>query len=135
MPYAAMFPSPDSDPTAIGFLDVSHVVLGQTPLTGAKYTKLLRDLESGDAVVHCKFCHKLYTLCERRHFSDAPLTQYEFALCLKMFPAFVHHFDIATGGFDWVIEKERRGFIHREGIRKREERNKEKKKRKREEGQ
>lgn len=104
MPYAVMIPTATEDPLMYGFLDVSHKVRGKTT-SKVDYVGLLRDLDDGCAVVHCKFCHRLYTICEYARYMDTPAVQHYYATLLRFFPAFVTHFDETTAGFDWDAER------------------------------
>lgn len=123
MPYASLV---DADhPVYVGFLDISHVrrgltttcMRGMTP-RAATAIELLLDHRNEKASVHCKFCHKLYTLCEDAMLSDAPLTQQQYALLLKKHPAFVQHFHEQTNGFDWAAERQRISTVCAEGQKK-----------------
>jgi len=104
MPYASLVPSASDDPLMYGFLHASHVMRGGLHNTNFKRRSdtVLSDLASGAAVVHCKFCHALWTLAEDAQLADTPLTQHQYGL---LPPAFVEHFKEKTAGFDWEAER------------------------------
>ena len=110
MPYASMVPRQTDDIKFSGFFHVSHVTRGyeHTKLSGkARFEMLLHHLISSVAVVHCWFCHVLYTSCERAMLHDLPFTQRQYEQLLVQHPAFVQHFHEVTAGFDWKSEKVR----------------------------
>lgn len=113
MAHAELVPAASDDPLMCGFLEVSHVTRGVQWSSASK----LNDLKLGQAVVHCKFCHRLYTLCEDAQMYDTPFTQDQYFLLLKYHPAFVQHFLEVTAGFDWKAEllriKQQRSMGHR----------------------
>lgn len=103
MPYATLVPSAAEDPLMYGFLQISHV---ERPFR-ACYKKVerndqLRDLKSGAAVVHCYFCHRLYTMCERSKLTGGLHSASEYATLLRQSPAFIQHFEESTTNVDWV---------------------------------
>lgn len=103
-------PLVEMDATSRGFLDVSHLVRGDDHQGLSNHTRAVRylaDLTASRAEVHCKFCHRLYTLCERAKMYNTACTQQQFAVLLRQSPAFVQYFEIATEGFDWEAEKDR----------------------------
>ena len=102
MPYASLVPQADDDALMVGFLQTSHVLRGVRSVEGS-----LTDLLSGAAVVHCKFCHLLWTLCETTQMSQRPFTAHQYSQLSREYPAFVAHFLSATAGFDWKAEKRR----------------------------
>jgi len=110
MPYAQLVPV-SGDPLVVGFLEVSHITRGcesklnQDP--SARASAYSADLISGRAVVHCKFCHRLYSLCEAARLYTTPLTQHQYGLLLRRYPSFVQYFDIAVSDFDWDACKAR----------------------------
>lgn len=118
MAYASLVPSSMQDPSVTGFLDVSHVipkvVKGQNT-----FSSLLHDVQAGHAAIHCKFCHKLWTLCESAKMYDASTCQDQFHRLLVQHPAFVHHFDVSTAAIDWSQEKAIHGASKKAGRNKR----------------
>lgn len=104
MPYASLVPSVKDDPIMLGFLEVSHVFRGgahnRDRANEAK--RNMDELRSGAAVVHCSFCHALWTLAESAHMADTPFAQHQYRL---LAPAFVEHFKEKTAGFDWKAER------------------------------
>ena len=104
MPYSSLVPDGDIDPLVAGFLDVSHLKRGKLQ---KGYASSLADLEEGRAEVHCKFCHRMFTSCERAKLTDAPFAQHQFGSLLKLVPSFVQHFDQVTASFDWAAERAR----------------------------
>ncbi len=108
MPYSSLVPSSCDDPLVYGFLDVSHVRLGRTASKTHGEAQLLADLDSGAAVIHCKFCHFLYTVCENAMKFSSAKSQYYFSVLLRKLPAFVQHFDESTAGFDWDLYRSER---------------------------
>lgn len=118
MPYASLVPKPDMDPTIYGFFEVSHVRRGRARKLLSN-EELVADINRGDAVVHCKFCHALYTLCESAQMYTTPSTQHQFGKLRAAHPEFVAHFEQATSGFDWGAEKERIGSLISKGKKRR----------------
>ncbi len=99
MVYASLVPAAKDDPLMYGFLHVSHVSVG--PKADHKDSSKIRDLDRGAAVIHCAFCHKLYTVLEySKLHARAASRAYEAAMRAK-FPEFCAHFDSATAGTDW----------------------------------
>lgn len=119
MPYAKMITSTNEDPSVRGFFDVSHVVLGQAGNKrlgpDEREKRYIADLLSGAAVVHCKFCHALWTLCEDSMLYDTPLTNHQKTLLATRHPEFVADFEDKTRGFDWKAEKMRLDEVMAEG--------------------
>jgi len=109
MPYASLVPTPGDDRRVVAFLQVSHVRRGRERIRDPATLEAvyIRDLQSGEAVIHCDFCHRLVTLCEMARLHDTEYAQQQFALLLRRFPSFVQHFDESTAGFDWAAEAER----------------------------
>lgn len=111
MAYADIVPRAEhADSTrSTGFFHVSHIRREHThPVIGnSRAMRHIADLKAGTAVVHCCFCHRLYTLCENAARSQRPYSDREFAVLLKQSPAFVQHFNEATAGYDWSIQVER----------------------------
>jgi len=106
MPYASLVPSASDDPLVYGFLHASHVLRGGLHNThfNRRSEAILSDLASGAVVIHCKFCHALWTLAEDAQLADTPLTQHQYRLLPS---AFVEHFKEKTAGFDWKAERVR----------------------------
>ncbi len=105
MVYASLIPLSTMDPRMYGFLQVSHVRLDSSQKAAGKRATVvskLQDVESGAAVIHCYFCHKLYTVLENGMlFPDSSVSaRYADALRLRH-PDFSRHFDNATSGMDW----------------------------------
>jgi len=110
MPYASLMANSHPNNETAGFLHVSHSTRGDRLYKmdkDARSTILYSDLSNDKASVCCKFCHALYTLCEGARLYTTPLTQNQFGILLKLSPAFVQHFDVATSGFDWDKERQR----------------------------
>jgi hypothetical protein len=111
MPYASLVPRPDDDPLVHGFLDVSHVLRGGDHRHASgedRVAQYFDDIASGAAVIHCTFCHALWTLAENAHLSDTPFVQQQYRLLPV---AFVEHFKQKTAGFDWDAERARLGAL------------------------
>lgn len=112
MPYASLVPSYKDDPLLAGFMEVSHIdcreSLDSSVRNGARNVALLEHLASEKAVVHCSFCHRLYTMCEHASMSNTSGCQYQYAVLLRRFPAFVQHFDEVTSAVDWEEERRQR---------------------------
>ncbi len=87
-----------------GFLEVSHVHRRSVKGTESDRDRLANLVDS-TAVVHCRFCHKLYTICEFAKLYDTPMCQDQFAKLLVQAPAFVQHFEQSTQGYDWAAER------------------------------
>ena len=102
MPYASLVPTAQIDPLVSGFLDVSHVKLGEVKIgaLNSSSTKLAH-LDSGDAVIHCKFCHRLYTNLERSKLFDTATSQHHAKVIRQVSPAFVQHFEERTADLNW----------------------------------
>jgi hypothetical protein len=112
MPYARILPSSwTEDSLAHAFLEVSHHVRGIAKRTNNGTERAdahHRDLETGDAVVFCRFCHLLYTALESRAlYGSNAFNDHQFHCALIQFPAFVAHFEMTTAGFDWESERSR----------------------------
>lgn len=108
MPYAMLIDQENE--TRFAFFEVSHIHRGSATARLPRSTRAhrLNDLAAGIAVVHCRFCHRLYTLCERAMLSpSAPHTQYELEMLRSQFPAFVADFESNTSDFDWDAERDR----------------------------
>ena len=103
MSYATLVPGADVDPLMYGFLEVSHFNRGNEDIRGTG----LEDVQRGLAEIHCKFCHRLFTLCEDAQMYDTEFTQHQYAQLLKYNPAFVQYFIEKTIGFDWKAEVKR----------------------------
>ncbi len=118
MPYVSLVPNAADDPLMYGFLDVSHINRGgnHRKKGGSQH---VAHLISSLAVVHCKFCHELYTDCEKAKLHDTPLVQHKFEIILKTVPSFVHHFEVATAGFDRTTERARISAKQSASLRKR----------------
>jgi hypothetical protein len=70
----------------------------------------LIDLDKEDAVIHCVFCHALWTLLEKSRLFPRPAahsTHEQIVVLQTQCPEFVSHFEATTRGFDWVAEKAR----------------------------
>ena len=108
MPYASLVPSAHEDPLMVGFLNVSPLHLQPVPFrersTGEKRLELL---ETGTALVFCKFCRALYRQCERSKLAATPFALHQMPLLKRVSPEFVDHFEKATAGFDWAAEHRR----------------------------
>jgi hypothetical protein len=93
------------------FVEIAHHALGSRRRLlnygPSKDAVLIQDVEDGLATTYCRFCHKLWTLCEIARLSDAPATTHQYNLLLKRYPAFVQDFEEVTEGFDWEQEKQR----------------------------
>lgn len=109
MEYAALVPSSNDDPLVHGFLHVSHIRLDVKEVVRPSYSVKLDHLNAGSAVIHCAFCHRLWTACEHAKIFDTPVSRHHFDLLLKRSPAFVQHFEESTVGIDWSEVKRRRG--------------------------
>lgn len=107
MPYASLVPQAEEDPLIKGFLEVSHVLRGRLHETSVKDKDHLKDLLDGKAVIHCKFCHALWSLCEDSKLHSTPRTTHEMQVLQARHPEVVKHFEEKTAGFDWVAEKAR----------------------------
>ncbi len=112
MIYSSLVPSATDDPLMYGFLDVSHVIRGKTSRQPGD-RQLLADLDSGTAVVQCKFCHWLYTVCENAKLFFSATSQHHFAVLLRSVPSFVQHFEQTTAGFDWDSYREEQRIVKR----------------------
>jgi hypothetical protein len=106
MPYSALVRGALETPSGVGFLDVSHVTRGRSTRRLSHHERI-DDLATGAAVVHCKFCHRLYTLCEAANLTSTDFTRQQFELLSSTYPKFVDHFNQATAGFDWAKERDR----------------------------
>jgi hypothetical protein len=88
--YAPLIPAPGVNSTTMAatqsFIDVSHI-------------------RSGEAVLHCRFCHALWGLMEQLRLFNSPLYQAQFAQLIRVSPAFVQHFEQTTADFDWATER------------------------------
>jgi hypothetical protein len=96
------------NPNHASFLEGSHVFRkADIPARGRAPHLRLLELQSGASVVHCRFCHRLWTICERVKLEDGRgrVIQASFALLLQRFPSFVQHFEVVTQGFDWDAER------------------------------
>jgi hypothetical protein len=74
---------PSQQLPVMGFLHVSHkkrAPPGQTANYKLSKQKKLEDLQSGKAVVHCGFCHHLWTMCEKAQLYGMPYATHRFAL-------------------------------------------------------
>lgn len=119
MQYASMVPSFDEDPRIYGFLNVTY--LKPTRRTAKRngsrhYDKMIRSLESGEAIVLCHFCYKLYALCSDAKFRDTATTQHQFALLKQHHPEFIEHFEQCTTDVDWNAERAHRNKRVTEGL-------------------
>lgn len=118
-------------PSALAFLEVSHVNLGSTVQRTSSGTMkaglMLQHLQSvpPTAVVHCSFCHALYTLCERATLRTAPLVVHQLGQLRLQYPAFVQHFEQMTAGFDWDAERVRQSDLLRRAALRRKKRKRE----------
>ena len=121
MPYAPLVSQAEEDPLIKGFLEVSHILRGRLHGKGTKNKDHLKDLLEGRAVIHCKFCHTLWSLCEAAKLHNTPRTIHEMGVMQDRHPAFVQHFEEQTKGFDWNAEKTRILKKGAEGRRKRKE--------------
>lgn len=103
MSYAPLFSA--ADPRAVGFFEVSHLRRGgahKAAVGDHRMQIYLSDLASGDAVVHCSFCHALWTQCERIQIHPCtPNSVHQDELLRRCFPAFVSNFEEVTAGSDW----------------------------------
>lgn len=109
MPWSTLVPDgSDSESERVyAFMDVSHVVRCRE-YNGAYHSIMhMEDLLSEKAVIHCKFCHAMYSLCEKAAISPAPFSTHQYELLKRRHPEFVAHFHESTKGFDWQAEKER----------------------------
>jgi hypothetical protein len=102
MPYAPLVPVAPVPVRMLGFFHVSHVRLGVKRSTQPTSPEQIEDLESGAAVVHCKFCHLFWGLCERNSLFTSPYLSHELGRLLRLSPAFIVHFHERTTGFDWA---------------------------------
>lgn len=111
MPYAPLVPHPDDDPLMHGFLVVSHKLRVKTQTTKwAPWKQYLIDLDKEDAVIHCVFCHALWTLLEKSCLFPRPAahsTHEQVEVLRQRCPEFISHFQATTAGFDWAAEKAR----------------------------
>lgn len=128
MPYAALLDQTDS--RLHSFLTVSHIVRNHRtksqPTGEPLYTQHLLDLLSGEAVVHCRFCHAVYTHCEnfslqavRPEVERAPYTVEQQNVLIhlpnnvgvRFFNAFVE----ATASVNWTDMREREALHKKMG--------------------
>ena len=100
MPYASLVPTAEVNPLVFGFLEVSHKVRGTR--RSYKPADHLEDLTNGAAVIHCSFCHNLWTLCEFAQVCTTPLVTHQYALLQQQHPEFVRVFKEVTKDVDWV---------------------------------
>lgn len=107
MPYASLVPTAEQDPLVFGFMHVSHVKRGRVFERLYHSARHLDDLTHGRAVVHCSFCHGLYTACENGTLYQTPYAQYQLEQIRIRFPAFIEYFKAQTAGFDWIAERDR----------------------------
>lgn len=116
MPYAPLFMAPVLNPTHIGTLHISHLRRGdgtiRNQLMKSGNSRIsfglgLRDLEEGIAEVHCRFCHKLYTLCENKAMFSGAIIDHDYDVLQRECPSFIQHFEQATNGYDWDAERRR----------------------------
>jgi hypothetical protein len=100
LPFTAMLPSPSADPLMYGFLHVSHLLRGdaQKGLGPEQKAALhLEHLKAGLAVVHCAFCHALWTVCKSAAMEHvSPYTADQFAQLQQLYPEFVTNFQRVT---------------------------------------
>ena len=112
MPYGRLLPSTSADARMHGFFDISHTKLGEhDPNKRLKSSLQVQHLENGVAAVHCRFCHRLYTMCEYAKLYYTPACQKQFARLKELHPAFVQDFEQKTADFDWKREAERLGAV------------------------
>jgi len=110
MSYASMIPIVQQDIKMSGFLHVTHVHRGVARQLKAEAQ--MEDIQNNKAVIYCKMCHSLYTLCQNAHVHpDSPLTQHQYQLLQVQTPAFVAHFEIANSEFDWSAERNRESAL------------------------
>ncbi len=99
MPYTSLVPSASDDPLMYGFLHVSHVFRCLAEKRSDEENLL--HLQTGVAVIHCHFCHALWTALEDAATCTTPLAQHNRNALLEAVPSFVMHFDQTTHEFDW----------------------------------
>jgi hypothetical protein len=91
-----------SSEVAHGFLEVSHLRRQAVPSKQLTPIQKLDDILESRAEVHCKFCHKLYTLCElQKLFPLAPYVISRFRQLQVGFPQVIEYFEAKTRGYDW----------------------------------
>lgn len=100
MPYSVLMKYPE----IIGFLDVSHVRRSLTESTRQRSSAQTRmeDLKNGRAVIHCRMCHRMFTVCEQAMIHESPLSVHQYQRIAQQYPDFIRYFHEVTDGFDWV---------------------------------
>ena len=106
MPYASLL-NLEADPTAVGFLDVSHVHRASGEKRKRTDEQRMDDLVGCVAEIHCRFCHALWTMLERWKTYDTAFGRDQSAKLQAAHPGFVSHFEDATAGYDWAAERTR----------------------------
>lgn len=107
MPYASLVEG-DDESRSYAFHEVAHVFRNVKRKLRLDPTENNEDLNAGVAVIHCRFCARIWTLCETSKLSpDTPYSKDQFPKLLKFSPAFVQHFEQETDGFDWEAERAR----------------------------
>lgn len=116
MPWAAMVADLVKNGGAIGnFFVVSHLRRGgkhqQIAVKHTYYASHLRDLDSGVAVVMCKFCDAIWTSMERHKMHpNTPQSQHQGRFLRQWLPRAWDAFLDMTGDLtdaDWAVEAER----------------------------
>jgi len=109
MKYASLVPKSSDDPRMFNFLEISHIRRGNSAYSGLNINStIFRHILGGLAVVHCKFCHALYTVCERHHLTpESPYLADQYNVLKRISPQFVQQFEESTAGFPWATEAQR----------------------------